>query len=96
MATYNSPTVQQWPEEVSAKPRRGWGTAVFRGVHFWVPLIVLFMFIAGATMIFVGLGALARIPRMEIHTGWLGLFAAALVAVLAVGVIVPWRITKFT
>ena len=54
------------------------------------------LLIAGATMIFVGLGALARIPRMEIHTGWLGLFAAALVAVLAAGVIVLWRVTKFT
>jgi glucose uptake protein GlcU len=53
------------------------------------------LLIAGATMIFVGLGTLARIPRMEIHTGWLGLFAAALVAVLSVGVTVLWRVTKF-
>ena len=52
--------------------------------------------IAGASMIFIGLAGMARIPRMEIHTGWLGLFAAALVAVLAAGVIVLWRVTKFT
>jgi glucose uptake protein GlcU len=54
------------------------------------------LLIIGSSMIFAGLGALARIPRIEIHTGWLGLFAAALVAVLAAGVIVLWRVTKFT
>jgi glucose uptake protein GlcU len=54
------------------------------------------LLIAGATAIFIGLGVMARIPRMEIHTGWLALFGAALVAVLAVGVTVLWRVTKFT
>lgn len=52
--------------------------------------------IIGATMIFVVLGFLARVPQMEIHAVWLGLFAAALVAVLAAGVAVLWRVTKFT
>jgi hypothetical protein len=41
VTTYNSQTMQQWPEEVSAKPQRGWWTAVFRDVQFWVPMIVL-------------------------------------------------------
>jgi glucose uptake protein GlcU len=54
------------------------------------------LLIAGATAIFAGLGAAARIPRMDIHTGWLELFAAMLVAVLAAGVVVLWRVTKFT
>jgi drug/metabolite transporter (DMT)-like permease len=54
------------------------------------------LLITGATIIFAALGGLARIPQMEIHTGWLGLFAAALVAVLAAGVMVLWRVTKFT
>jgi glucose uptake protein GlcU len=54
------------------------------------------MVIAGATLIFLGLGTLARIPQMEIHTGWLVLFAVALVAVLVAGATVLWRVTKFT
>jgi hypothetical protein len=39
--TYNSQTMPQRSEEAAAKPRRGWWTAVFRDVQFWVPLIVL-------------------------------------------------------
>lgn len=54
------------------------------------------LLIAAATMIFVGFGALARAPHMEIQTGWLGLFAAALVTVLAAGGLTLWRVTKFT
>jgi glucose uptake protein GlcU len=53
------------------------------------------MLIIAATAIFAGLAALAQIPRMELHTGWLVLFAAALAAVLGAGVIVLWRVTKF-
>ena len=53
------------------------------------------MLIAGAILIFVLLGAFVRIPGMELHTGWLELFAAALVAILAAGVVVLWRVTKF-
>ncbi len=54
------------------------------------------LLIAAATLIFVGLGALARVPQMELQTGWLGLFAAALVLVLAAGGAALWRVTKFT
>jgi hypothetical protein len=54
------------------------------------------LLIAAATAIFVGLGTLARVPKMDIQTGWLGLFAAALVAVLVGGGVALWRITKFT
>jgi glucose uptake protein GlcU len=54
------------------------------------------LLIAAATLIFVGLGTLARAPHMEIQTGWLGLFAAALVVVLAAGGVALWRATKFT
>jgi glucose uptake protein GlcU len=52
--------------------------------------------ISVTTLLFVGLGAIARVPQMEIHRGWLGLFTAALVAVLAAGAAVLWRVTKFT
>jgi drug/metabolite transporter (DMT)-like permease len=54
------------------------------------------LLIAAATLIFVGLGALARAPQMEIQTGWLGLFTAALITVLAGAGVALWRVTKFT
>ena len=54
------------------------------------------LMIGAATLIFVGLGTLAQVPHMQIQTGWLGLFAVALVAVLVAGGLVLWRVTKFT
>lgn len=54
------------------------------------------LLIAAATSIFAGLGALARVPQMDIQTGWLGLFTALLIAVLAGGGVALWRVTKFT
>jgi drug/metabolite transporter (DMT)-like permease len=54
------------------------------------------LMIAAATLVFVGVGALARTPDMEMQTGWLGLFAAVLVAVLAAAGVALWRVTKFT
>jgi drug/metabolite transporter (DMT)-like permease len=54
------------------------------------------LLVAVATLVFVGVGALAHAPHMEMQTTWLGLFAAALVAVLAAGGVVLWRVTKFT
>jgi drug/metabolite transporter (DMT)-like permease len=53
------------------------------------------LLVAAAISVFVGLGAFARVPQMDIRAGWLGLFAAALVFVLAAGGAVLWRITKF-
>ena len=50
---------------------------------------------AAAVAVFVGLGAFTRVPAMDIQTGWLGLFAAALVLVLAAGGVALWRVTKF-
>ena len=52
--------------------------------------------IAVATLIFVGLGAMAHVSHMDIQAGWLGLFAAALAAVLAAGGIALWRATRFS
>jgi glucose uptake protein GlcU len=54
------------------------------------------LLIAAATLLFVGFGALAQAPHMEMQTGWLALFAAALVAVLAACGFALWRVTKFT
>jgi len=33
---------------------------------------------------------------MEMQTGWLAVFAAALLAVLVAGALALWRVTKFT
>jgi len=54
------------------------------------------LLIATATLIFAGLGALAQPPHMEMQTGWLAVFAAALLAVLVAGALALWRVTKFT
>ncbi len=54
------------------------------------------LMIAAATLIFVGLGTLAQAPHMQMQFGWLGLFAAALIAVLAACGFALWRVTKFT
>ena len=53
------------------------------------------LLIAIAISLFVGLGALARVPQMNMQVGWLGLFAAAMLFVLAAGAVVLWRVTKF-
>jgi hypothetical protein len=55
-----------------------------------------FLLIGAAVAIFVWLGTMASIPHMEFEPGWLGLFAALLVAVLAAGGFLLWRITKFS
>jgi drug/metabolite transporter (DMT)-like permease len=54
------------------------------------------LLIAGATFIFAVLGAMARVPQMEIHMGWLVLLSAAMVVVLVGGGIALWKVTKFT
>jgi energy-coupling factor transporter transmembrane protein EcfT len=54
------------------------------------------LLITVATLIFAGLGTLARTPHMEMQMGWLALFAAALLVVLGVGGFILWRVTKFT
>ena len=54
------------------------------------------LLVAAATFIFVVLGALAHVPKMEIQMGWLfGLSAAMLVVLVAAGVAL-WRVTRFT
>ena len=59
---------------------RGWGD--------WLLII-------GATLVFVWLGSMARIPHMEIRMAWmLGLSLAMLVVLFAAGFAL-WRVTKF-
>jgi drug/metabolite transporter (DMT)-like permease len=54
------------------------------------------LLVAGATFIFAVLGAMARVPQMEIRMGWLALLSTAMLLVLVVGGIALWRVTKFT
>lgn len=54
------------------------------------------LLITGAVLIFGVLGALARVPQMEIQMGWLAVLSMSMLAVLIVGGVALWRITKFT
>ena len=48
-----------------------------------------------ATLIFIGLGAMAHVPAMEIHMGWLFALSLGMVLMLLAGVLALWRVTKF-
>jgi drug/metabolite transporter (DMT)-like permease len=54
------------------------------------------LLISVALAIFVWLGTMASMPRMEIQTGWLALFGGMLIAVLVAGAFALWRVTKFS
>ncbi|HEY3457057.1 MAG TPA: GRP family sugar transporter [Bryobacteraceae bacterium] len=54
------------------------------------------LFIAAAVFIFVALGAMARVPEMEIGMGWLAALSLAMLVVLVAGGVALWRITKFS
>ncbi len=79
------------PEYVTARMEgRDVSTSEVR--RTWVDWVM----ITTATLIFVALGALAKVPHMEIQMGWLALFAVLMVGVLGVGGLVLWRVTKFS
>ena len=54
------------------------------------------LLIAGAIVLFVWFGAMARVPAMEIQMGWLAALSVAMLLVLVVGGIALWRVTRFT
>ncbi|MBV8553234.1 MAG: EamA/RhaT family transporter [Acidobacteriaceae bacterium] len=54
------------------------------------------LLVTGATLIFVGLGVIARVPHMAIQMGWLAVLTIAMLLVLVAGGIALWRVTKFT
>ena len=54
------------------------------------------LLIAGASLIFVLLGAMARVPQMEIQMGWLVALTIAMLLVLVATGFALWRVTKFT
>jgi hypothetical protein len=54
------------------------------------------LLIAGAIVLFVWFGAMARVPAMEIQMGWLAALSVAMLLVLVAGGIALWRVTQFT
>ncbi|MBV8070162.1 MAG: EamA/RhaT family transporter [Acidobacteriaceae bacterium] len=54
------------------------------------------LLITGATLLFIGLATVTRVPQMDMRVGWLAVFALLLAGVLVAGVAVLWRVTKFT
>jgi drug/metabolite transporter (DMT)-like permease len=54
------------------------------------------LLVAGATFIFAVLGAMARVPRMELHMPWLATLSLAMLLVLVVGGVALSRVTKFS
>lgn len=54
------------------------------------------LLVSSAICFFAVLGAMARIPRMEIHTGWLIALSLAMLLVLVAAGLALWRVTKFS
>jgi drug/metabolite transporter (DMT)-like permease len=48
-----------------------------------------------ATLIFVALALIARVPHMEIQMGWLFVLTGAMLVALVAGCIALWRVTRF-
>jgi len=48
-----------------------------------------------ATCVFIGFGAMARLPHMDLQWGWLVALTGAMLLVLIAGVMMLWRITRF-
>jgi len=53
------------------------------------------LLIGGATLIFVALAMLARVPEITLHWGWLTGLSLLMFAVLAGGAVALWRTTRF-
>jgi hypothetical protein len=51
--------------------------------------------IVSTTGIFIALGAIARVPRVDVHLGWAVVITAAMLALLATCGIALWRTTRF-
>ena len=53
------------------------------------------LLITTATCIFIGFGALARVPHMDLQWGWLVALTSTMLLVLVAGGLMLWRITRF-
>ncbi|HVH09146.1 MAG TPA: hypothetical protein VM736_05060, partial [Gemmatimonadales bacterium] len=50
--------------------------------------------VAGATAVFIGFGAIARVPTLTIHWGWVAGLTATMVALLVGAAMLLWRTTR--
>lgn len=57
----------------------------------WVDWLV----VGGATAVFVGFAAIAQVPRLSVHWGWVWTLTLVALAILAGGGIALWRTTRF-
>ncbi len=79
------------PEYVMARMQgRDVGSGRIR--RTWVDWLL----VAAATLIFAVVGAMARVPQMEIHMVWLAVLSLAMLLVLVVGGLALLRVTKFS
>ncbi|HZH79709.1 MAG TPA: GRP family sugar transporter, partial [Gemmatimonadales bacterium] len=51
--------------------------------------------VGGATAVFIGFGAIARVPSLSVSWGWVGALVTALVALLVGTGLLLWRTTGF-
>jgi glucose uptake protein GlcU len=54
------------------------------------------LLVSVAVIVFVGFGAMARVPHMEIQVGWLLALSAGMAVVLLAGCLALWRVTRFS
>jgi hypothetical protein len=54
------------------------------------------LLVSAAIFIFAAFGAMARVPQMEIHMGWLVTLSLAMLLVLLAAGLALWRVTKFS
>ncbi len=54
------------------------------------------LLIGGATTVFVGFGAMAIIPQMELNWVWLAGLTSAMLVILVAGGVALWRTTRFS
>jgi glucose uptake protein GlcU len=64
---------------------------VTRARRTWIDWLLISL----ATCVFIGAGAIARLPHMELELGWLAALTGAMLLVLVAGGMMLWRITRF-
>lgn len=69
----------------------GSATGSQAGRRSWIDWVL----VGGATAVFIGFGAIARVPSLSVDWGWVLVLVAALVALLAGTGVLLWRTTRF-
>jgi glucose uptake protein GlcU len=64
---------------------------IVRARRTWIDWLLISI----ATCVFIGFGAIARLPHLDLQWGWLVALTGAMLLVLITGVMMLWRITRF-